>query len=353
MTKFERLLESLNDCWDIKERRALVGRMVLLEDEGLDELFISLLQDEDWNVRNCAVMCLGNDKIQQAMEPLVDLLKRENDRTVINGIGLALRSIKNPATVDLLIPLFLTEDTDEYTCRTIANVFREFKDARATQPLLKRFGFIPKHAAYALGNLGDQQAVDPLIKLLEERLESHDTDVCDAIVTALGKLKSPKAVDVLTLILKGNNDFHVNSYSADARHNWRLCESVMRAMESIGDPRAIEPLKKVVKNGQDGDKDLLSVAKKVLITLLKNEIKQLGYLDENELAYLAYLEEARRVITQMVEVATPEQLGQFPGIRTWLESYPDDWVKQAKSVGEDALDKAFAYKAGFIDEWEW
>jgi hypothetical protein len=60
---------------------------------------------------------------------------------------------------------------------------------------------------------------------------------------------------------------------------------------------------------------------------------------EINLKQLAYLEDARRIITEMVRCKGCKLP---PGVRSWLESYPEEWITEANLLGQDKLDQLLA-----------
>lgn len=79
-------------------------------------------------------------------------------------------------------------------------------------------------AAEALGELKSQNAIEPLITLLQD----NEPQVQIAAIQALGKLGNLQAVQPLLTLLQGNNP--------------DLQNQVVCALGDIGDPRAVEPL---------------------------------------------------------------------------------------------------------------
>jgi len=153
---------------------------------------------------------------------------------------------------------------------------------------------IRQAAAYALGKLGDQQAVellrealyddhagvrrealDSLIQLeaveaLIEALSHPDEDIRRSAVWAVYDLKYPQALEPLIGLLKDESDSirQVTCFAlrnlGDARAVQPLIDvlsdsdeyvrkAAVEALGEIGDPRAIEPLKALLKTEQDQD----------------------------------------------------------------------------------------------------
>jgi len=91
-------------------------------------------------------------------------------------------------------------------------------------------------AAYALGDIGDERATEPLIRLLE-RVET-DGDVCIAGVNALGKLGNDRAVEALVRAL---SDTVRGRTSSIGLLELPVALAAAHALSSIGKP-AVEPL---------------------------------------------------------------------------------------------------------------
>lgn len=153
---------------------------------------------------------------------------------------------------------------------------------------------IRRAAAYALGKLGDQQAVDLLrealyddhagvrrealdsliqleaVEALIEALSHPDEDIRRSAVWAVYDLKYPQALEPLIGLLKDESDSirQVTCFAlgdlGDARAVQPLIEvlsdtdkyvrkAAVEALGDIGDPRAIEPLKALLTTEQDQD----------------------------------------------------------------------------------------------------
>lgn len=153
---------------------------------------------------------------------------------------------------------------------------------------------IRRAAAYALGKLGDQQAVDSLrgalyddhsgvrrealdaliqleaVEALIEALSHLDEDIRRSAVRAVDDLKDPRALEPLIGLLKdeSNSVRQVTCYAlrdlGDTRAVQPLIDvlsdsdkyvrkAAVDALGEIGDPEAIEPLKTLLETEQDQD----------------------------------------------------------------------------------------------------
>ena len=138
----------------------------------------------------------------------------------------------------------------------------ELGDHEAVQPLLDALGDqqekvqVRKAAAEALGTINDSQAVEPLIEAL---LEDGSSDFFEAVAEALGKLKDARAVPPLRKALEEPHwGWRIPAIQAlgqiaapealdslikalSDREGW-VRSNAVAALAKIGDPRAVDPL---------------------------------------------------------------------------------------------------------------
>jgi HEAT repeat protein len=84
-------------------------------------------------------------------------------------------------------------------------------------------------AAWALGEIGDSDAVEPLIDALDDRKR-----VREVVAKALGEIGDPEAVDALVEQLEDKN--------------WEVRSTVAKSLGKIGDDRAVEALTDALKD---------------------------------------------------------------------------------------------------------
>lgn len=87
-------------------------------------------------------------------------------------------------------------------------------------------------AAWALGEIGDPSAVEPLIETLSDRKK-----VKDVAAKALGEIGELQAVEPLVSLLKDEN--------------WEIRGTAAKSLGKIGDPRAIKPLINTLSDKND------------------------------------------------------------------------------------------------------
>ena len=163
---------------------------------------------------------------ERAVEPLIEALKGEQYfrrlTSAFVGIGQALVEIGTEHVVEELIDLLKYENNR----------------ANGSQVQVRTV------AAYALGEIGDIRAVEPLIEALEEK----DLDLYSTVTIALADIGDERAVEPLIEALK------------DA--NWYVRKCSVRALGIIGDERAVEPLIEALKDDDESVRESVSIALK-------------------------------------------------------------------------------------------
>ena len=201
--------------------------VVLEEEKVKDEIDIQidLLKDPDWVVRREAAITLGEMGDERCVEPLAAAL-RDGDWQVrevaIEGIG----QIGSPA-VDVLLKLLRDWDVRKSAIMALGKI----RDERVLDPLMQqlRNDEFMEDATDALVNLGEP-ALPGLIKSLKDKEEL----VRKQAVIALGRIKSPEAIDPLIEMLQ-NKD-------------WFTRLTAAAALEAIGDERGREAIKPLLKD---------------------------------------------------------------------------------------------------------
>ena len=259
---------------------------------------IAALKDEDWAIREEAATMLGTLRDPRAVAPLVSVL-RDGDRAVRDAAIGALLAIGEPAVT----PLGDCLSDPVLTVQELASsVLAAIADARVLAPLMAALKspdwIVRMHAAKALGRIQDPGAVAPLVPLLQDKVKAVREETSTALaaigeaalssliaalthvewlvrlhaVEALGKTRSPEAVDPLLSALFNDPDRAVR-------------EDAVRALGQIGDARAVEFLVTVMKEsglrplavealGRIGDRRAVPVLIDVLKGVERPEISQ-------------------------------------------------------------------------------
>lgn len=224
----DQLAVSLDSSVEGQELTDPMQEVVLEEEKVKDEIDIQidLLKDPDWVVRREAAITLGEMGDERCVEPLAAAL-RDGDWQVrevaIEGIG----QIGSPA-VEVLLKLLRDWDVRKSAIVALGKI----RDERVLEPLMQqlRNDEFMEDATDALVNLGEP-ALPGLIKALKDKEEL----VRKQAVIALGRIKSPEAIDPLIEMLQ-NKD-------------WFTRLTAAAALEAIGDERGREAIRPLLKDG--------------------------------------------------------------------------------------------------------
>ncbi|HQY56957.1 MAG: HEAT repeat domain-containing protein [Nitrospira sp.] len=223
----DQLAASLESSAEAQDLTDPMQEVILEEELVKDEIDIQidLLKDPDWVVRREAAITLGEMGDERCVAPLAGAL-RDGDWQVrevaIEGIG----QIGSPA-VDVLLKLLRDWDVRKSAIVALGKI----RDERVLEPLMQqlRNDEFMEDATDALVNLGEP-ALPGLIKALKDKEEL----VRKQAVIALGRIKSPEAIDPLIEMLQ-NKD-------------WFTRLTAAAALEAIGDDRGREAIKPLLKD---------------------------------------------------------------------------------------------------------
>ena len=221
---------------------------------------IAALNDEDWAIREEAATALGTLRDPRAVQPLVSIL-RDSDRAVREAAISALTAIGEPSVPALGLCL---SDPQLGVQEAASAVLALIADDRVLAPLIASLGnrdwIVRMHAAKALGRIKLPSSIEPLIPLLQDKVKAVREETTTALaaigaaaipsllaalshpewlvrlhaVEALGKMRSPAAVDPLLFVLFNDTDSAIR-------------EDAIRALGEIGDGRAVEFLLTAMK----------------------------------------------------------------------------------------------------------
>lgn len=180
---------------------------------------IARMQDPAAKVRNASANALGNLRDPRGVQPLVVALS-DPSPGVVNSAVLALGLFLDPKTADALAKVLTHREA--FVRGEAAIVLGKLGDRRAVKTLIDMLnwsGNTPYRAAEQLGNLGDSSAVEPLCAHLPQSKAKY------IVITALGKLHDPRAIDTLVQAFDGNE-----------------VQFAIRALKAIGDRKAVPGL---------------------------------------------------------------------------------------------------------------
>jgi len=223
--------------------------------ETIDEL-CALIEaaDADLHKRLRAVSALG-DKLSgdsavpaaqslQGMQCLMSRLRHEKSVSVLVHVISVLSRVKAQASVGLLMDVLLATQTDIFENPPEGEKPSEFRESDEAVRLRSA-------AAQALGRLGDDRAIVPLMSILNDKSVNYRLRL--AAAESLGKLGDEHAMMPLLEIIRDERE-----------KSLYLKESAVKALGMLGDIRAIEPLIDVLESKR-GIKDKFNFLKEQII----------------------------------------------------------------------------------------
>jgi HEAT repeat protein len=181
-----------------------------------------------------AARLLGEIGFPRTTEALCAALRRSGKWTRL-AAAKALGQLRDVQAVEALCAIFADDAEDLELRHEAGKALGLISDSAAVPTLCAALKIesaeLAGIAAWALGEIGDKRAVDPLI----EALESWGSNAC--FVFALQKLNDVRAVVPLCEILRGGYDKESTEAAAEA-------------LGSIGDVRAVEPLCRILEEAQ-------------------------------------------------------------------------------------------------------
>ena len=229
------------------------------------EALIEVVEGEDEFLRWRTLKVLGETRNSKATDVLIGMLKDENDSIKISAV-VSLGKIGDTKATDALIKML--EGEDDNTRISVIRALGEAVSHKAVDALIETLkdedDSIRISAVISLGKIGDAKATDTLMELLRDK----DSFVRYNAARALRKLNASKATDALTGTLKNGNGFE-RVLAAKAlgiigdsnairalievldEGDDSISESAIYALGEIGDPAAIDPLIETLKDEND------------------------------------------------------------------------------------------------------
>lgn len=240
-------------------------------------------------------------------DPATHIAKLENaDAKLVADAARELRKLKATAAVDPLLKLLKHENMD--VRNEAAYALAELQDPKAVQPLMDAIDLATTakgadranmRIAFALGELGDHKATPSLLKVVDT---ARDPLVRDAAVKAVGALKDPKAVPTLRKLVTDDS-----APTLLTKH----------AIEALGDLRSVEAIpaltramvleRKGVSFFVESSYALFQIGKPAadaLAKILTGEDKEyIAWADEKNRVPAGYLSKAAVVLADLGETS--------------------------------------------------
>jgi HEAT repeat protein len=161
------------------------------------------LESEVGEERKAAINALSKKGDAETIQLLISLLKEETSTQFREGACGILGKLEAKEAVDILIECL--NDPDDGVIYYAALALGDIRDAKAVKPIIRELKRKQSNPIFrteliiALGNIGDDLAVVPLINVLRN---DEDKFVRHNAALALGKLKNKKALGPLTEIAR-------------------------------------------------------------------------------------------------------------------------------------------------------
>jgi HEAT repeat protein len=197
-----RMTAVLDNLDEMRNRILSYANVSHLRDEKNVPGLIRALHHPEVAVQYEAVEALGDLKDTSAIEPLIEVLSKDEYSAVRWKAAEALVKIGPPAVGDLIEVL---SNPDEDVRWKAAIALGEIGDARAIDPLIRLLGdddrFVKGRAAYALGKIGR-----PAVAALSRALEEGEPGTRWGAAIALGQIKDPASAPPLAKALLDRSD---------------------------------------------------------------------------------------------------------------------------------------------------
>ncbi|MGD2087031.1 MAG: HEAT repeat domain-containing protein [Candidatus Aminicenantes bacterium] len=276
----EELLKQI-EKGDWRERKIAAQALALRGNSSIIQPLLKLMKHSNPLVRATAVKILGDIKVNNAVNALINYIDEEKDWSVRWEMVRALSKMKDPGAVDALHRCLL-EDSDYHIRLDAAYALYYLRDPRSIEPLDKalqdRIPEVRKAALWVLaygfdkngyyqGLLeeqkknkqsigspdGEQQDTDlnslllngewdrmiqlgePAVDFLIEIIEKGDPNLRIDAVIGLGYLGNQKAVDALIKLLE-NRNADIRFYAAEALGKTNNKTAVPALIRALSDP---------------------------------------------------------------------------------------------------------------------
>lgn len=202
-TTTDLLLDALKSADDEWTRWAIVYMLGVIHNAPALDTMLAELKNPSYVIRKEAVTRLGGFKDRKTVEPLIAILEnREKSVSIRAAAAASLNALRDERSAPALREA-LNDENSAIRLQAVA-ALGSIKDAKAVAKLSEMVenqletDIIRAAAVTALGNIGDKASEDLFLRALDVRIGN----ISNNAITALGKLKSVKAVPRLIAILE-------------------------------------------------------------------------------------------------------------------------------------------------------
>lgn len=206
---------SLLSFFDEEEKDLIQSLLTIFKllGEKINERLIDLVQDEDFVAKENAIYLIGKLRIKEAMNLLLENIDNVYSEITIASIK-ALADIGDKSIIPELLKTLDVEDIDFeyidmdmkwYIIDTIKKIYLR-DDSITYDALLNQLNnpneILKESVAYILGEIGNEEFVNPLISLLKSK---ENIDIKKNAIIALGKIGESEAIEPLLDYIENPN----------------------------------------------------------------------------------------------------------------------------------------------------
>ncbi len=166
----DELLAILSKNTDININITACWFLSRLGDEKAIPILMSLLQDKNSELRSASARALGELNAKESVENLITTLAKEKNDEVSEAIVYALGLLGDETAFDILVSILKDKSRSPKIRGFVAEALADLKDQRAVVPLIEVLKDMSVEvrfwATFSLGELGDEQALSELQKLV-------------------------------------------------------------------------------------------------------------------------------------------------------------------------------------------
>lgn len=255
-----------------KEVEASLNQILERGNDTLTYLVDQLFKREDIQYNDFHFREIRSNALKKLMERSDNPLNQLIELFRYSDSSLIISALKKLET-DIVEPLLrLLKNTDNFFRANVVTTLGCLNDKRAVKPLTvilleDNCEKIRQNAAKALGNLGDEDAVDSLV----ESLKDDDELVKENAIEALLELGDERVIETMITLLKSENmKIKINIIEKFRRlrdklvvepliaelgdSNTHIKHRIINALGHIGDKCAVKPIIKELEEGEEQNK---------------------------------------------------------------------------------------------------
>ncbi len=253
-----RVIETLRDI-DFEYRRSIVGQLVELAEENVDytfdRIFMTLMEDEDEEVREAAILGLWESEDRALIEPLFERLLLDNEErvravaaqslgrfAVLAELGDLLERDTNRVREGLLDVIRNEQEPSFEVRRRVIEAVSAFTSEEVRELILETYESASEtlraSALYAMG----QNADTSWLTYIREEMESESEEVRFEAAGAAGRIGDERLIPALARM--GMED------------NTEIQGAVVTALSAIGGPAAQRVLRRFLQHSDENFREL-------------------------------------------------------------------------------------------------